>query len=225
MPVPAVNGASVTLPVPALTVPVRFSASPVRVTNPEVVVMLFQTVRPLEPVSVTAPDDVVSVPLVASSPPLLRKSILPVLVLKLNAGNVSRPPAMAVMLVLAPNVGNANVRSFASRIDTLAPVLLSVSMPAKSFDALSAVIEPALLLASVTLLPVTVPVWICDPVVVNAEPVPIVMVPALSMDATVSLLPFRLNVAPLFTATIEASAITFDAPSASVPLLIVVAPV
>ncbi|MCE9641615.1 MAG: hypothetical protein K8S22_15975, partial [Betaproteobacteria bacterium] len=89
------------------------------VKSPEVVVLKLigplpdvskcATVRPAEPTSVMVPLVVVSVPFVASVPPLLSRSIEPVPVLNAKAGNVSVPVDLTVIGAFAPSVGAASV--------------------------------------------------------------------------------------------------------------------
>ncbi len=118
----------------ACSITPRPDVPPVRFTSALIEVMLCPKASPLEPTSVIVPEPVVNVPVVASVPPLLRKSMLPVPVLKLvTAGKVSVVPAIAVIPVFAPSAGAANVNALLSVTETLVPVLLSVTAPMKSF--------------------------------------------------------------------------------------------
>ena len=153
-------------PDPASTVIPPFTRTPlpVRLTLPPTVVIPCPTVRPAAPNNVTEPELVEREPLVPNVPLLLRKSIFPLPVLKLPAGNVSVVPAIAVMLVFASRVGNSSVKAFASRTETAVPVDLSVTAPLKSLVALVSEITP--LTASKLEIPVTVTapaVWLIEP--------------------------------------------------------------
>ena len=122
-------------PEPTTTPP---TAPPVRLKLPEVEASAWATVKPVEPTSVIVPEPVVSVPVVESAPPLLRRSMLPVPVLKLvAAGKVSVVPAIAVIPVFAPSAGTANVRALTSLTETEVPVALRVTAPVKSLPTLS----------------------------------------------------------------------------------------
>ena len=168
------------VPLPGLTAMPVFTVTPppVRLTLPEVEEMLWPTVNPVDPSSETVPVVVVRVPLVASAPPLLWKSILPVPVLNANAGKVSVEPAIAVMPVFAPSVGAARVRALASLTETAVPVELSVTAPEKSFVAFESVMlfAPALKLETPLVIEVATVCVIAPPAVTErlaAAPPPI----------------------------------------------------
>ena len=159
------------MPVLTVTPP---ATPPVRLKLPEVEVSAWPTVRPAEPVSEMLPLEVVSVPPVASVPPLLWKSILPVPVFKAVAGSVNVVPAIAVMAVFRPSDGAARVRASVSRIATVAPVAFNVTAPVKLLVVELRAIVPVPAL-TVVVLPATSALptpWLTPTPVRDSVPVP-----------------------------------------------------